>query len=230
MSLHINRALCGAAFVAVVMARNVAAGVIEYEFSGVIDTVGGTGSGLAAGDQFSGFVSYNPSTTLLEVLPSFALGNTGVLQFTVDFFAEGSGTLISSWDFGAMDGAGFDNFVVLNDAAIGPNFVDRFTITDVDTIGNTHSIGYSWTLRDEHASSPGGPLDDISIPLSLNLSEWDEATFVFAFNDFSNANDWFITGVIDELQTAGAMVPLPAPVYLGSLGLLAVIVLRRKIL
>ncbi len=222
-----NRIVYGfACCVAIAVAHGAMADLIEFEFSGIVTSSEPTGnppgpsSGVNVGDTFSGHFRFDTNALLTEISDFFATSGTVVVDFEVRFFSAGTGGLISSWDF-SNDGdpigtPGSDFFSIRNDHPAA-EFPDGIELEDREVL-NGQDVIYQTRFDD----TTGSVFESLEIPETLDLGDFD-------FNHFqiqSLTDSWIVRGEITEL----VLIPIPPAAWIGSLGFVAVIVMRRKIL
>ncbi len=225
--LH-NRLARGAVCLALAAPVSAAmAGSVEFEFTGTVD-LSLDNTPVSAGDTFTGRFSYDTRALLTGGDGVYeAFGTNIILSFIVEFHDGNTGELIQTFDFGPQEntpGLFFDRFLVLNDFDKKPGLFDAVSLRDTDTFDGKE-FHYEWNLSDQ--GIPPDALDDVSVPTILNFDDWDRGSFFL--QGPTNTGLPYIYGDI-ETFTQLILTPLPAPVWIGSLGLLAVFMLRRRIL
>lgn len=182
-----------------IIPASVRADLITFEFSGTVS--GGMWTQpriVTIGDHFVGHFTYDLGLQL-----SGGNGQTeawdpsGILGFEMSFFAAGTGELLTAFDAGPMDGDGQDLFRVINAGD------DYLILRDKDD-----DVDYKLQFRD----AQGSVWDDLSVPQSLNLADFEVARFEVDFLGTGlpgvfDANDWGISGDITGLSST--VIPAP---------------------
>ena len=205
---------CG---VAIAVASGAMADLLEFEFTGFVNNTPLLPPDISGGDFFVGHFSYDNNLQLCcNQGGDTGVDTVGILGFDISFFSAVTNTLISSFNAGPMDGDDNDLFQVVEG-----DLVDQLVLSDSDA-----DMLYTIELRDDDGTAWDSPVP----PLSLNLDDFEMAFITFQFLGTGlpgvfDGDDWNAAGEFTSL----VLVPLPPAVWLGSLGILGVIVMRRKL-
>jgi len=105
---------------------------------------------------------------------------------------------------------------VFNDAPVGSNFVDTFSLTYTLVSGPAAGIGHTDRLSLSHvaASTPVTPLTSTAIPTTLTLSDWPSIRQLF----FPMSGEFAFAANLTSLQVVNGPTPTPEPATLSLLG------------
>ena len=188
----------------------------------------------------------------LAALVAVACTSAAPAGFIIEDAAVGGGSWsqeIILFDAGGIDFVYFE--IVVNDLGSGPFTSTPILSFDDPTNSGAPIAGWETTFESTEAVAGAGPATtlmgvvlhfagSITAPIELRGVAFRGGEFLFSatFNWDGLTSSGFHLMYLSEFdvwnpdQTSlpGNMIPLPAPLWLGSFGLLAVIVLRRRLL
>lgn len=188
--------------------------IVDVTFSGSIISaidLGGSGAGSVNGEEFSGTFSYD--TSIAPLNPNGSMGqynaSVGTLAVTI---GQSNEILVNPFQI-----------TVRNDDS---NFNDYFSIIEYLSAPlpfGADRIFFRFSLEDTTQTA----FSDFSLPLSLDVGDFDDMElFIRAYDDENNDLYW-ITGDVTSLSTNS--VPIPGAVWLFGSGLIGLLGIRRKV-
>ena len=215
--------------VILLVASNVNAATITYNFEGSVDYSNGTVFGSFVGRAISGSYTFESTGDSNKDDPEIGVYAKAVKQLNATILDETTG---DTYDFSANAGAADGNLTVINSTSdtYKFDFNDSINMIDSEKFPNTNWLAsaFHFNLTD----TSGEVFQDDTLPLTkpdLNAFDLSSHQVPHWQLEFSTTYDYYLSGEITKLTLAPSAVPIPASAWLFASGLLGLVgVARRK--